>query len=347
MLINRSESNNGIIIAFFNAFIWICLIQSLLVYLMLFDVRFRDFSFAIMNAPDRIDINEKYDGFRALGYAYAVTYDFAVLQSFALMLIPFLAFAEKGKGKIIFYTISYFLILGTVLISGRTGFLGILFSFVLLLYNAFSGKYGQITINKKLMKVFRTSLILFIILALYYFFILDKTVRQYIEDSIVPYAFEMFLNLVNSGSVTTKSTEALSRMYFPIHLTTFLFGDGWYKNPVGPGYYMATDAGYMRQILFYGIFGSFLLYLFYVVLFLKIRWSKISMNLKIIFYFLIIYMFIVQYKGDIMMGSPFCIKFIIIYYLLLMKGENRSLEDHPSENYEISDHIPNVQIGNI
>src|SRR5690606_974180 len=121
---------------------------------------------------------------------------------------------------------------------------------------------------------FSKAWIVYLIIAaigvLYYSYFLSSETKLYIEESIVPYAFEMFINLMEGGKLETNSSNVLKQMYFPIDANSFLWGESYYFDPVKGGFYRNTDAGYMRQILFYGIFGSLLLYLFYYILVKKI-----------------------------------------------------------------------------
>lgn len=109
------------------------------------------------------------------------------------------------------------------------------------------------------------------------------------------FVFQAFHNKRDQGKFITSSTDALfNRMYFPLEEKTILFGDGYYTNTDG-SYYMRTDAGYMRNLLYFGIPG-FVLLLFYQFKFFHWRnnddWL---LNLAIIGYILIMHV-----KGDIL-----------------------------------------------
>lgn len=70
--------------------------------------------------------------------------------------------------------------------------------------------------------------------------------------------FEGFFNYLDTGQFVTKSTNQLSTMYVHPSMQTFLYGDGYYT--VLGSYYMQTDVGYLRPLLFWGIFGEILYY---------------------------------------------------------------------------------------
>lgn len=93
----------------------------------------------------------------------------------------------------------------------------------------------------------------------------------------------------------TQSTNELASMYFMPGELTLLFGDGQYSN--GNLYYMNTDAGYMRNILFGGI--PILLLTISTVLIL----ATISKNL--FFSLLIVPLtFILHSKGVFIINNP-------------------------------------------
>src|SRR5690606_31294028 len=100
-------------------------------------------------------------------------------------------------------------------------------------------------------------------------FIFPDLLSRFI-DSVLPYALEMIYNFLQSGKLSTVSTDKLSKMYFSVPYDTLLFGDGHWNDPDGVGYYMQTDAGYMRHVLYFGLFPSMILYALYVFLFSRI-----------------------------------------------------------------------------
>lgn len=108
------------------------------------------------------------------------------------------------------------------------------------------------------------------------------------------YAFELFYNLQNGYGFTTSSTDVLSSMYFPISFKTFIVGDGWYTSETG-GYYMSTDAGYMRNLLFFGIIGALVL-LAYQLQFFKYKQSGKRKMVSVVLIFLLL---VLHVKGDV------------------------------------------------
>ena len=66
------------------------------------------------------------------------------------------------------------------------------------------------------------------------------------------WVFQSFINYSEQGSFSTTSTQSLKEMYFTPNGKTLLLGDGYYTDADGL-YYMGTDVGLFRAVLFGGI----------------------------------------------------------------------------------------------
>ncbi len=136
---------------------------------------------------------------------------------------------------------------------------------VMLLGNSFYGRTGLVTsallvglflvrelILRKEKKLFQAvgigALCLAVAVVLAYFVI--TPIRPVIE-----WVFEPFLNLFRGKGFTSTSVENLANMA-KVDLTpgTVLFGDGYYTDPVSGAYYKKVDIGFLRMLLFGGIF---------------------------------------------------------------------------------------------
>jgi hypothetical protein len=280
----------------------ICFIQALIILLMYVDSNFREFIFSITNSTSESLFN-RYKGFRGLGLASSVTYDLSVTLSVGMMFISYIICTDFRKRKL-YYVIAWLVTLLAILMTGRSGLLGVIFSLIIPVF--FFG-------SKLALKNIAFFIFISGILLLLGMLILDSEIYKFI-DLIIPYAFEFIINFNDSGSFDTVSTDNIARMYFNINEDTLLYGDGYWKKD--GGYYMGIDAGYMRQVLFYGIFPSLFLYSLYVYGFYLMY--KNSCNLKkfsYVIFFILIYFFIIQIKGAFMTGSGMNIR---IFFLLLI-----------------------------
>lgn len=105
-----------------------------------------------------------------------------------------------------------------------------------------------------------------------------------------------FVQILTTGKTDNYSYHQLvNNMYFMPEFKTFIIGDARYVEPRTNAYYMHTDAGYMRQILFWGIIGSIFTYGF--VLYSLKRFGKYKQNKLAI---LLLFCFVLyEFKGEI------------------------------------------------
>lgn len=108
------------------------------------------------------------------------------------------------------------------------------------------------------------------------------------------WAFEPFINYIENGELGTKSSDHLKTMYFLPSLFTTLIGDGLYS--IGGDYYMSTDVGFLRPILFYGIINTIILYSSLIVIIISLKKKSSKSYLLII---LLLALFITyEFKGE-------------------------------------------------
>ena len=294
----------------------ITVLQSLIILSMLISPQVRETVFQL--TVDRSDLFLRYGGFRGLGLSASVTYDLSVFLSIGMILSSYMVIAKRQN--IFFYSFAWLINFVAIMITGRTGLIGVAISLWILVY-----AFKKISTLKKTV-VFVLKIFLILIIGVVSLIIINPGyIVTLFNEYIISFAFEMFINHAETGQFETESSNILMAMYFPVSLSTFFIGDGYYMDPVTGRFYMGTDAGYMRHLLFYGIFPSLMLYFFYLSGFLgmakKVRHDKI-------FYSVILllggYFFIVHIKGDFLLGSPMNIKifFILFVYIFYSKKTN-------------------------
>ena len=103
-----------------------------------------------------------------------------------------------------------------------------------------------------------------------------------------------FKNLIQTGSFNNYSADYLLKdMIFVPEGKTLWVGDGLYIDPVNGKYYMDTDSGFMRQILFWGILLSSITYF---VLILSVYYMNHGVVLKIL---LLLMCVLFEIKGEV------------------------------------------------
>lgn len=290
-------------------------LQSFLMLLMLIIPSFKTFGFSILEGT-QLSLSERYGGFRGVGFASSVTYDLSVIQSIGLMLISVYLLRVKSKSLFYFITFLWCINIIAVLVSGRTGWLGIAFSLLIFFINFLYSRKSFKSQNMFLVSLIMISTICLIL----YQLLASAELREMVQLKILPYAFEIFINASQSGQLETESSNILKSMYFSIPIQSLIIGDGYYLSPNGQEYYMHTDAGYMRQVLYYGLIGSLLLYSMYIYIFIKLL-RKTYLNYPFPYFFLTLslfaYYFIAHIKGDFLVGSNMNIKLLFLIFVLL------------------------------
>jgi hypothetical protein len=187
--------------------------------------------------------------------------------------------------------LKFLIIILSALLSARTTFISIFIaSIVFLIYNP-----------KKLV-------LLVPILCVFIFYILSSS--QF--SNVTSWMFEVFSNGSN-----TVSTNELKEMYFLPEVNTFLFGDGKYSSE--DGYYMGVDAGYMRHLLFGGIFFVMLVCL------VPFSLSNISKS-QVMLFFIAPMLFILHFKGAVILNSPPVMATVIVIVEIFRRKGNRLYE---------------------
>ncbi|EJQ0210285.1 hypothetical protein ACRWZS_22650 [Escherichia coli] len=291
----------------------IALAQSIIILLMLFIAPLRDFIFSITLTTGAA-LFERYDGFRGLGLAASLTYDLAVFLSISLIILSYLFIKSylSIKKTILFWIIIFF----AICITGRTGLFGAFLSILFILVSNLTSKSHQKKMFILSLSTIFILLFLFLLISLFFPKHFDL-----VNSIFTKYTFEFISNYSQTGKIETESSNILKDMYFPISSHTFFWGDGYWLDPNGNGYYMHTDAGYMRSILYGGFINILLLSLVYFVGFIGIsRFSKERAFRLMIILISIIY-FSSEIKGDFFLGSSINIKlfFLLLAYFFLLK----------------------------
>jgi len=145
------------------------------------------------------------------------------------------------------YMVLFFIFLGTIL-SGRTGFIGLLMGLGGWLF--FS--YGRIFTFLRHNLGYVIGFIL--ILMFSYNILLSGKQRQSFDDEVFPFAFEWYYNYRDYGKLEVNSLDATTdQHYFYLYDETLLKGHGVtafaHANPLYPH----SDAGYINDLVFGGI----------------------------------------------------------------------------------------------
>ncbi len=283
-------------------FFLIALLQSFFIILMMFFPSINAYIQSIIRTKEEIEfMSNTYGGIRGLGISGSVAFGLAIIMSL-LSFLSIVWFNEEDCNIPFFLKLFFIILLLFVSISaGRTAVLG----FVL------GGVYSFICSDYK--KKFYRALQILIYVSLFLFIFWRFFLNEHVYDILKKYSdysFQMLYYYLDSGKLSTTSTDALFNMYFPLTEKQIFIGDGYYTLKDGT-YYLGTDAGFMRLALFLGAVPSVIFYFLFFI-FLTI-YAANSIKPKIVALMITILSFSFHYKGEVIFLNVAYMKIIYIY----------------------------------
>lgn len=236
---------------------------------------------------------------------------------------------------------SIYLILYTYDFRGRIPKREVVNMFFALIGNAFYGRSGLLV-----------SLILIALGAIYFVFVHKKVkyIFYLIGSILIVFVFltiikefnatlaswygwmmQPFVSIFESGRIETTSTDALWDMWFVPEPSTLVFGDGFYTSPTSGRYYMGTDVGFIRPILFFGSF--FMMAIFVVPAALSIGIGIKSRLNSFFAAMILLTLFIFEVKAEVV--------FLLIPILIILFIAEFSQQKRHSQVNEIKSHYDN------
>jgi hypothetical protein len=270
--------------------------------------------FQVEEAKEAVMASQDVGLFRGYSLAADLFFGLGAMYGMGFVLLFYLVSLGELRNKAIVVVIFILLLVGTVF-TARTGFIGLLISFLYIL------------IAKEISFLYVLKIIMNFILVLWLFSIvlvafLPKEYFDIINDSIIPFAFEFLISFFDGGKVETSSTNHLmSMLEIPISLKTYLTGDGIYINNDG-SFYRYTDSGFLRNILFWGFSGLSALIYYQVCFF----WYKKKSSKQFCFLSLVLlYILILQIKGEAIGKIHMINIFLSCYYLAVRNDQKMSV----------------------
>jgi hypothetical protein len=293
-------------------------IHSLIMLAMFLSDPFRDFIYGISAVSEK---TEHIGNFRIAGFSGGGGALLSIFQAQGLIL-SIILFQEKYLSKTLIILIDI-LILVSIFLSGRTGLFIIMMLAPIIMSILFSLRgILNFLLSPNLLI---TILVIFLATGVIIISISENKLNLFIESNVT----RMFSTF---SSQTDRNTFAIlfSSIYVPeMSLINWIFG----TSTTGriPGFYYATDIGYLRLLYSSGIIGSILLYS--IPLFMLI-YSFIKRNynsyFKISFIFSLIF-FITHFKEFLLFA-----RHIYIYNLLLFFAASIELHKYYGHNKNIN-----------
>lgn len=234
---------------------------------------------------------ERTEGTRLIGIG-ANFFAAAVINGTLLILLAaYIVSYNHSTKHMVVLIVSYALITVLGMMMARTTLFGALLGFVIILINIISS-------TRKFFKITGSLLIILILL-----FIMLDTFGMYSSDkmdTLTSFGFEMFENKQqNGGTFETSSMHSLYRMWntIPSDIKTWIIGDGLWEDH--GFYYKNVDLGYLRNLWYFGLLGSFFIYRFYykTIKTIFIEKAIFNSNHRLVAYALIMFVVVINAKG--------------------------------------------------
>ncbi|SIO19876.1 hypothetical protein SAMN05878443_1895 [Carnobacterium alterfunditum] len=226
----------------------------------------------------------------------------------------------KSQKKLswLFYVSLIFLLLGTLLYGRIGSVVSIATLFILLVF--FLGYQKTMHFGVSILSFSFIGILLLIGISF-----LSEPIRIWFE-----WAFELIINFVQTGKFSSTSTDILfEKMYFVPSLKEFFVGEGWFTDPISGSYFGGTDVGFLRSILFFGIFPTLINYFipFFIISDMKNALSKQDKLSSRFLGSLLFLLFIVfEIKGGIF---HYLIPYLIPFYIIVdfQKKSNSNIKE--------------------
>lgn len=320
LLYKRYYGSSRFLLPLNNHILWSLLLNCIFVVLVMFVPIVRDFSTTFLSNNERM-ISLVNTSVRAtdlvMGGGSVASVVFSVFFVYSLCVYQF------TRSKLALISI-LFSVLGAIF-TGRTGFLLIIVSYIptVCLINYYLK--GSFKVFVTLYKFLLTALTMSLISVGFFFIvnIISPEMARIVFDKSFSWSFEMFINLYETGSLSTESTTVLMSMYDSVSFSDVfsLFGSSL-SGRDRDVYYLHTDVGYLRLLYTSGVLGFILVFskYFYLIIYCfkflfdrDLEPFKMAMVISIVYYIFAI--FIVNFKEyheGIRSGFPLLMIFSIV-----------------------------------
>lgn len=202
------------------------------------------------------------------------------------------------------FTIMPLVFLVSAFLTARSGMFLIIGYTLLVLLSSFTIKLSRLSAF--------TYVNIFIVIGLF-FYLFQSNNSTF--ASVIPWAFEIFINLIESGTFSTASTNNLfnDHYFFEFNYLELIFGKNYFNAP--------TDVGYLKILYANGIFGLFVFIIFYLYMFgtvLKNKNFELK-HLKIMMLIFLSTILLINIKELIFTNSRGLFLMVLIIYFSIME----------------------------
>lgn len=247
---------------------------------------------------------------------------FGLSIAYGLLLLVYFDKANSYREKNLFVRLLSF---GLLLIgagsAGRTALIGVVFGIALYLFENFNVRRSK-GISPQRVLAFVLGIGAFAGIAAFVVFLFNnyasaKTMRVF--NNFWAYISEFFTE--SSGGVfhTTSSDALFSNMFFLVDFPTFIKGHGLYS--LGSGYYMRTDSGYMRTVLYVGFLSLVFLFLIQKQI---LDFCDLKKKNTILYWLILALIIALQVKGEVL-GFAILFNSTLFLFVLAYKRDDSQL----------------------
>lgn len=212
-----------------------------------------DFYLSIQDAKDIywLEHSRRVSGYRFIGFGPSF-FGGGVLISIGLLIVSWLLTQEKSSKVVVGYVVAFVYLSLTGPFFARTTLVGTLIGLIYIIFT-----YLQNIKKHKLSRI----IYFFILVGVPSFFTANYLIR--IDSPYTSFAFEVYHNYDATEKLEVSSVnELLNNADMKIDFNTLFLGDGFFSDPSGYGFYRNTDVGYLRLILYTGLFSAIAFVLF-------------------------------------------------------------------------------------
>ncbi|MCM1150503.1 MAG: hypothetical protein NC209_00250 [Alistipes sp.] len=252
--------------------------------------------------------SESYSGIRGLAVSGRLYFEFAATCGL-VVIIQMKRILDENKVSY-YRLVELFLLIVCGFFAGRTSLVGLIFAFgLLLIYRP----------SRRMKIKFAYRFLLCLLGAVFVCIVLlPGEILEFINEVLLPWVFDVFIAVCQTGSTEQSySFNTLNEMYETVRITTqeWIVGAGKYVNSDG-SYYKHVDAGYLRQVLYWGIVGSVISFFCSLRFFARPwRMNRENRNERRFLFIVLLYTLVAHYKGDLMGISRFYYVILFICFL--------------------------------
>ncbi len=290
-------------------------IQSTIIIIVFFIPAVRQIIDGLLVVTDARQIS----AYRMRGFSNGGGAGLSYVQSLGVLVNGVLMiFDAKSRRKYLFYSI---LILISQMFVARTG---LLFSFLLLIATIVQESYNRKSLRKLVGQFVVGALLIVGIFKVSMALMGDQT-KIVFEQLVLTRAFEFYYNYEESGTLETRSTNVLEKMYFlPDNDLHLLFGKGLWDaagqsaSTLTFGRKVNSDVGFVRMIFAFGIILTVVYYSMFIYFLKEIYKSPYGRKTFILLLVLLMLFALGETKEPFLMRMSGTIKILIIFYGLIV-----------------------------